>query len=551
MKKKIISFVLALALIISVVPLNGAASAYAEETLSMTSAREIKGDGWKLSETGVFTLFKDIKWQDDKPYQWEQYAEQIKEVRVAEGVTEIPAIAFASKYINLRKVTMASTVKVIDNSAFVNNKNLVEVNLNEGLESVGVTAFSNTGITSIKLPKGVTWYSDVFTDCKNLSGTVVIPSGTKWAGNAQLYGTAVETVIIEDGVKQVPNQLLSGCDNLKYVWLAKSLPDNAFDIGNGGWDSPIPACCIIGYKGSVAEKYVNHWLGVGSDWTKGMKFHAIDGDDHAFGQWQIIKNPTCTQQGMRKHRCTICNVERSEAMPITHTWNNYYTIDKAPTLTTSGKKSIHCKKCSAVKNSTTVSRLMLVAPLSVKSRLSNRSGGYDDINVYWSKVKNAKGYYVYYRNRSKTTKWSYLLRTTKTSLTKKNLADGAKYEFKVVPYYEKSKVKYKSTNYKTTAIYTLKKVPISKVKKYGKNKVMVSWKDIPGQKGYQISRSTSKKQTKIVGTYKTTSAKSKVVKAVRKKGYYYKIRSFTYIKIGSKTYRVYGPWSQVKYFKLK
>ena len=120
-----------------------------------------------------------------------------------------------------------------------------------------------------------------------------------------------------------------------------------------------------------------------------------------------------------------------------------------------------------------------------------------------------------------------------------------------MPYYEKSKVKYKSTNYKTTAIYTLKKVPISKVKKYGKNKVVVSWKDIPGQKGYQISKSTSKKQTKIVGTYKTTSAKSKVVKAVRKKGYYYKIRSFTYTKIGRKTYRVYGPWSQVKYFKLK
>lgn len=59
MKKKIISFLLALALVIGVVPLNGAARAY---------AAEIAGDGWKLSETGVFTLLKDIELKNDESY---------------------------------------------------------------------------------------------------------------------------------------------------------------------------------------------------------------------------------------------------------------------------------------------------------------------------------------------------------------------------------------------------------------------------------------------------------------------------------------------------
>lgn len=316
-------------------------------TEAVTVAGEISGDGWKLSEAGVFTLLADIKYFDGQPYEWEQYAEKITEVVVAEGVTEIPAIAFSSKYKNLKKVTMSSTVKGIGHSAFVNNENLTEVVLNDGLEWVGVTAFSKTGLTSIRLPEGVAWYSDVFTDCKNLTGTVVISSGSKWEGNAQFYGTGVETVIIEDGVQEIPNQFLRGCKNLKYVWISKSLPQNAF--GDGYWDSPIPACCIIGYKGTVAEKYVEHWLGVGSEWTKGMTFHAIDGEDHTFGKWQTVQNPTCTEKGLKKHTCTICHAERTQEVDATgHTWDNGKVTLEA-TEKAEGVKTYTCTVCNATK----------------------------------------------------------------------------------------------------------------------------------------------------------------------------------------------------------
>lgn len=321
-------------------------------TEPMTVAGEISGNGWKLSEEGVFTLLADIKYVDGQPYEWEQYAEKITEVVVAEGVTEIPAIAFSSKYKNLKKVTMSSTVKGIGHSAFVNNENLTEVILNDGLEWVGVTAFSATGLTSIRLPEGVAWYSDVFTDCKNLTGTVVIPSGSKWKGNAQFYGTGVETVIIEDGVQEIPNQFLRGCKNLKYVWISKSLPQNAF--GDGYWDSPIPACCIIGYKGTVAEQYVEHWLGIGSDWSKGMTFHAIDGEEHTFGEWQTVQNPTCTEKGIRKHICTICHAERTQEVDATgHTWDSGKVTLEA-TEKAEGVKTYTCTVCNATKAETIV-----------------------------------------------------------------------------------------------------------------------------------------------------------------------------------------------------
>lgn len=321
-------------------------------TEAVTVAGEVSGNGWKLSETGVLTLLEDIPFVNGTPYEWELYADKIVEVMVAEGVTQIPNMAFyttaSTKYTNLKKVTLSQTVKIIEAAAFADNPNLTEVNLNDGLEEVGNIAFAGAGFTEINLPEGVTWSSDVFYECNNLV-SVTIPKGSKWNGsNAHFYGCDnLKEVIIEDGVQEIPNQFLRGCKNLKYVWISKSLPQNAF--GDGYWDSPIPACCIIGYKGTVAEKYVEHWLGVGSEWTKGMTFHAIDGEDHTFGKWQTVQNPTCTEKGLKKHTCTICHAERTQEVDATgHTWDNGKVTLEA-TEKAEGVKTYTCTVCNATK----------------------------------------------------------------------------------------------------------------------------------------------------------------------------------------------------------
>lgn len=51
-----------------------------------------------------------------------------------------------------------------------------------------------------------------------------------------------------------------------------------------------------------------------------------------------------------------------------------------------------------------------------------------------------------------------------------------------------------------------------------------------------------------MSTYKTTSGKSKVIKAKKGKTYYYKVRAYTYDSKGNK---VYGPWSTTKAYKIK
>lgn len=184
------------------------------------------------------------------------------------------------------------------------------------------------------------------------------------------------------------------------------------------------------------------------------------------------------------------------------------------------------------------------APYSVAASLHTYSGGYDDVKFSWSKCTGASGYNVYYK-RSTSKSYTYLTATTGTSVTKKNLTDGVKYYFKVIPYFKSGTTKYYSTlQYKVASTTTLKKVELSGASRSG-SKVKVRWRNINGESGYQISRSSKKSGTYIVYTYKTTAGTYKTVSATKGKYYYYKVRA--YRQVGSK--KVYGPWSAVKGYR--
>jgi lactocepin len=190
-----------------------------------------------------------------------------------------------------------------------------------------------------------------------------------------------------------------------------------------------------------------------------------------------------------------------------------------------------------------------VSSASANLNSASATGGYNDIKFTWKAATGASGYLVYYKKAS-TNKWSSAASTTKTSYTKKDLAAGTKYSFKVVPYYKesgKTTKYYDTTQYRTASTTTLKKLTGVKVVKSG-TKVKVSWSNIAGETGYQISKMTKKSATqKTPTTVKSTTAKSKVIAATKGKTYYYKVRAYKVVD-GKK---VYGPWSDVKAYKRK
>ena len=79
---------------------------------------------------------------------------------------------------------------------------------------------------------------------------------------------------------------------------------------------------------------------------------------HSFGEWETVKSSTCNDKGSQKRVCKVCGYTETKDVDANgHTWEKDYTVDKEPTCTAEGSKSIHCKNCDEVKDSTVIKAL--------------------------------------------------------------------------------------------------------------------------------------------------------------------------------------------------
>ena len=65
------------------------------------------------------------------------------------------------------------------------------------------------------------------------------------------------------------------------------------------------------------------------------------------------KAATCTTDGLTEGKhCSVCKtvLVPQKVIPASHNWEENFTIDKEPSCTTEGRKSIHCKKCGETKD---------------------------------------------------------------------------------------------------------------------------------------------------------------------------------------------------------
>lgn len=74
---------------------------------------------------------------------------------------------------------------------------------------------------------------------------------------------------------------------------------------------------------------------------------------HDWDDGQVTQPATCTQEGAKVFTCKNCGGTRTEVLqPAGHQWNDDYTVDKEPTCTEAGSRSIHCFVCGEIQEGT-------------------------------------------------------------------------------------------------------------------------------------------------------------------------------------------------------
>ena len=71
---------------------------------------------------------------------------------------------------------------------------------------------------------------------------------------------------------------------------------------------------------------------------------------HTYGDWEVTKTPTCTENGERKRTCTVCGKVDTETMSrASHTYGEWeYVEGQEPTCTERGRQVKKCTVCGDV-----------------------------------------------------------------------------------------------------------------------------------------------------------------------------------------------------------
>ena len=297
---------------------------------------------------------------------------------------------------SLTAIVLPESLTKIGRYAFMGCKNLTSMVIPESVDQIDSGAFGACGsLTSINLPNGLSEISSGLLDaCPNLT-SVSIPDGVTRIGSFAFGGCHYLTnVILPDGLIQIDEYAFSGCLNLTSI----TIPNEVIQIGDHAFarcsnlkeivirenvlrlgeyafsDDNGMQADVYTIQGCAADQYFTS-INNQEKYTFTMHY-PCDPEGHAYGDWEVVTEPTCKDTGLKERRCTNCGDKQTELIPVTsnHTWENDYTVDVEPTYDAEGSESIHCSICSTIKPDSirTIQKVRKPLKLLTVSGIENR-----------------------------------------------------------------------------------------------------------------------------------------------------------------------------------
>ena len=233
MKKRILSILLAVLMLLSAVPLGIVDTAWAissRDTVvdsgtcggTLNNSQLMK---WTLTSDGTLTISGEGN-MFGAP--WSQYKSKIKKVLIGEGVESISDNAF-HYYENLRSVSLPSTLTSIGEAAFWACSSLQSITLPNNLTHIGLNAFRAChSLTQVLIPASVTNIDgSAFECCTGLTDVVFEGNSLEFGSGATFYD----------------------CTSLKNVFFNGTRADWTASRGSSG--SVLPAAAQIYYKNDL------------------------------------------------------------------------------------------------------------------------------------------------------------------------------------------------------------------------------------------------------------------------------------------------------------
>ena len=371
MKKRLLSFVLAVLMIASLLPATALA---ADRVASGTCGAE--GDGsnltWTLDSEGVLTISGSGDMHDyDLPgAPWYGSRSRVKSAVIAEGVTSIGSHAFyycesltsvtipdsvtsigeqAFYYCrSLTSVTIPDSVTSIGERAFQGCESLTSVTIPDGVTSIGDSAFSGcTSLTSVTIQDGVTSIGKgAFSNCKSLTSVTIPDSVTSIGDWAFSNCSSLTSVTIPDSVTSIGDGAFASCTSLTSV----TIPDSVTSINNGAFYD-CSSLTDVYYAGSEAQWKAISISSNRNDDLLTANIHYNYGS-HTHSYKDVVTAPTCTEKGYTTHTCACGDSYMDTYVDaLGHAWDNG-KVTKEPTETETGVKTFTCTRCGETKTET-------------------------------------------------------------------------------------------------------------------------------------------------------------------------------------------------------
>ena len=351
MKKKLLSILLVLSLMLALVP-----AAFAADGITIGGSCGAEGSNvtWTLADNGLLTISGSGKiasgtggsiWAD----------KTVKAVEIRSGVTGIGTDAFYGCD-ELEVIVLPDTVTQLDDNAFGNCPALSDILVaadNPAYKSVDGALCTKDGTVLVKgpanagtfvVPDGVTTIGDyAFFGAKQLKN-IYFPEGslTTIGAHAFAFCEGLTELLLPAGVTEIGTYAFAHCTRLKSV----ALPASLTRVGEMAFFSAGPldtGIALVDYAGTEQQ-----WNAIAfSDAVLSGTAKHFSAEQHAFGAWAASGTRSCTQGVSMVRSCGNDGCSRIQAveLPALNHVVLTYEVELAPSGIRAGMISFVCARC--------------------------------------------------------------------------------------------------------------------------------------------------------------------------------------------------------------